>query len=96
MIRIRQAHMQLAPDLDQYFATSHHDDEAGVLQTYSFRRQLGLMHLLSGSPVIVTGERLTGAVALIGQNSDLVHQVSMLRPARQGDMAPDILVGSTR
>jgi hypothetical protein len=53
MNRIRQAYMQLAPDLDSYFVTSHHDDEAGVLQTYSFRRQLGVMHLLSGSPVIV-------------------------------------------
>src|SRR5215208_1353848 len=53
MNRIRQAYMQLAPDLAQYFITSHHDDEAGILQTYSFRRQLGVMHLLSGSPVIV-------------------------------------------
>ena len=32
----------------------------------------------------LTGERLTGAVALIGENSDLVHQVRMLRPAGRG------------
>ena len=51
MNRIRQAYMQLAPDLDPYFvppSSLRHDDEAGVLQTYSFRRQLGVMHLLSG------------------------------------------------
>ena len=30
----------------------------------------------------LTGERLTGSVALISENSDLVHQVGMLRPAR--------------
>jgi hypothetical protein len=53
MNRIRQAYMQLAADLEPYFVTSHHDDEAGILQTYSFRHQLGVLHLLSGSPVIV-------------------------------------------
>jgi hypothetical protein len=51
MNRLRQAYLQLEPELDPYFVTSHHDDEAGVLQTYSF--QVGLMHLFSGSPVIV-------------------------------------------
>jgi hypothetical protein len=53
MNRLRQAYLQLAPDLDPYFVTSHHDDEAGVLQTYGFRREVGVMHLLSGSPVII-------------------------------------------
>ena len=33
--------------------TSHHDDAPGMLQTYSFRSQVGLTHWLSGSPVIV-------------------------------------------
>jgi hypothetical protein len=42
----------------------------------------------------VTAERLTGAVTLICQNSDLVHQVRMLRPARRDDIGniPDMLV----
>ena len=67
MNRIRQAYLQLAPDLDPYFVTSHHDDEAGILQTYSFRRQLGAMHLLSGSPVIVgiIDALLCGVVAAV-------------------------------
>lgn len=53
MNRLRQAYLELAPDLDPYFVTSHHDDEFGVLQTYSFRSHVGVSHLLSGSPVIV-------------------------------------------
>ena len=53
MNRLRQAYLELAPELDPYFVTSHHDDEFGVLQTYSFRRHVGVSHLLSGSPVIV-------------------------------------------
>jgi hypothetical protein len=41
----------------------------------------------------LTGERLTGAVALISENSELVHQVGMLRPARRDDIGdiPDVL-----
>jgi hypothetical protein len=42
----------------------------------------------------VTGERLTGAAALIGENCDLVHEVRMLRPAGRDDIGniPDVLV----
>src|SRR5512132_940819 len=50
MNRLRHAYLELAPELDPYFVTSHHDDEPGVLQTYSFRASVGLSHLLSGSP----------------------------------------------
>jgi hypothetical protein len=53
MNRLRHAYLELAPELDPYFVTSHHDDEPGVLQTYSFRANVGLSHLLSGSPVII-------------------------------------------
>jgi hypothetical protein len=40
-------------DLEPYFVTSPHDDFPGILQTYSFRRRVGIIHLLSGSPFIV-------------------------------------------
>jgi hypothetical protein len=53
MNRLRHAYLELAPELDPYFVTSHHDDEPGVLQTYSFRANVGLSHWLSGSPVII-------------------------------------------
>jgi len=40
----------------------------------------------------LTGERLTGAVALISEKGELVHQVGMLRPARRDDIGdiPDV------
>jgi hypothetical protein len=53
MNRLRHAYVELAPDLAPYFVTGTHDDEPGMLVTYSFRRRIGLTHLLSGSPVIV-------------------------------------------
>ena len=42
----------------------------------------------------VTAEHSTGAVTLICQNRDLVHQVRMLRPARRDDIGniPDMVV----
>ncbi|MGW5580383.1 hypothetical protein [Micromonospora chokoriensis] len=53
MNRLRHAYVELVPDLDRYLVTGHHDDEASLLQTYSFRRRVGLTHLLAGSPVVV-------------------------------------------
>jgi uncharacterized membrane protein YeaQ/YmgE (transglycosylase-associated protein family) len=53
MNRLRHAYLELAPELEPYFVASHHDDQAGILQTYSFRRRVGLTHWLSGSPVLV-------------------------------------------
>jgi hypothetical protein len=53
MNRLRHAYLELAPDLGPYFVTSPHDDMLGILHTYSFRRDVGVIHLLSGSPVIV-------------------------------------------
>ncbi len=53
MNRLRRAYLELVPDLDRFLVTAYHDDEVGVLQTYSFRGRVGLTHLLSGSHVIV-------------------------------------------
>jgi hypothetical protein len=53
MNRLRHAYLELAPELEPYFVTAHHDDELGLLQTYSFRTNVGVTHLLSGSPVII-------------------------------------------
>jgi hypothetical protein len=53
MNRLRHAYLELAPELRPYFVTSQHDDELGVLRTYSFRTDVGVSHLLCGSPVIV-------------------------------------------
>jgi hypothetical protein len=53
MNRLRHAYLELAPELEPYFVTSHHDDAPGMLQTYSFRSRVGLTHWLSGWDVIV-------------------------------------------
>jgi hypothetical protein len=53
MNRLRHAYIDLEPELERYFVASHHDDPDGILQTYSYRCNVGVSHLFSGSPVIV-------------------------------------------
>lgn len=53
MNRLRHAYLELAPDLEPYFVTSHHDDEAGVLQTYDFADHLRPSRILAGAPLLV-------------------------------------------
>jgi hypothetical protein len=36
MNRLRHAYLELAPELEPYFVTAHHDDAAGVVRTLSF------------------------------------------------------------
>jgi uncharacterized membrane protein YeaQ/YmgE (transglycosylase-associated protein family) len=67
MNRLRHAYIELAPELEPYFVASHHDDEPGLMQTYSFRNRVGLTHWLSGSPVIVgiIDAVVTGALTVV-------------------------------
>ena len=67
MNRLRHAYLELAPELEPYFVASHHDDEPGMLKTYSFRRRVGPTHWLSGSPVIIgiINSVVTGVLAAV-------------------------------
>lgn len=53
MNRLRHAYIELAPEIEPYLVASKHDDQSGILMTYSFRRRVGLTHWMSGSHVVV-------------------------------------------
>jgi type IV secretory pathway TrbD component len=67
MNRLRNAYVEMVPGLERYLVTGYYDDEASVLQTYSFRRRVGATHLFAGSPVIVgiVNAVLGGVLAVI-------------------------------
>jgi type IV secretory pathway TrbD component len=67
MNRLRHAYLELAPNLDRFLVTGHHDDDAGLSQTYSYRRGLGVGHLLVGTPVTVAiiNSLISGVLAAI-------------------------------
>ena len=53
MNRLRHAYLDVAPDLEPYFITGHHDDFAGIMETRGPGPQLGWGQMVSGTPTIV-------------------------------------------
>ena len=53
MNRLRHAYLELAPELEPYFITPHHDDEASILQVYGANQTLRLIRIVAGTPTLV-------------------------------------------
>jgi hypothetical protein len=53
MNRLRHAYLELAPELEPYFVTGHHDDMAGLTQSYGLGYHAGLGRVLAATPNLV-------------------------------------------
>jgi hypothetical protein len=53
MNRLRHAYLELAPELQPYFTTGHHDDHIGIQQSYGLSYRLSLSRVLGGTPALV-------------------------------------------
>jgi hypothetical protein len=53
MNRLRHAYLELAPELEPYFTTAHHDDHAAILQTYGAGYRYSVGRVLGGTPALV-------------------------------------------
>ena len=53
MNRLRHAYLELAPELEPYFVTGHHDDPIGLLRTYGPDTRISPVRMLSGTPILV-------------------------------------------
>lgn len=53
MNRLRHAYLELAPELEPYFVTGHHDDLAGLTQSYGLGYHAGLGRVLAATPNLV-------------------------------------------
>jgi hypothetical protein len=53
MNRLRHAYLEMAPELEPYFVTSHHDDERGIMQNYGPWARVRPSRLLASTPVLV-------------------------------------------
>jgi hypothetical protein len=65
MNRIRHAYLEIAPELEPYFITGHHDDAAGVLVTSGMTR-LRIGYLLASTPFLVAVVDAIVAAGLAG------------------------------
>jgi hypothetical protein len=53
MNRLRHAYLELAPELQPYFTTGHHDDHAGIMQSYGLGYRLTISRILGGTPALI-------------------------------------------
>jgi hypothetical protein len=53
MNRLRHAYLELAPELEPYFVTPHHDDEASVMRVYGDNQPLRFSRIVAGTPILV-------------------------------------------
>ncbi|HEV8192630.1 MAG TPA: hypothetical protein VGP82_14285 [Ktedonobacterales bacterium] len=53
MNRLRHAYLELAPELEPYFVTEHHDDEASIMQSYGLNARLRVSRVVAGTPNLV-------------------------------------------
>ncbi len=76
MNRLRHAYLEIAPGLEPYLTTGHHDDERGLVTTYMLQRptQARLwLHFLVNTPTIVAtvdAALVTAIVVLLVQAAD--------------------------
>ncbi len=70
MNRLRHAYLELAPELEPYFVTAHHDDEASVMRSYGLNARLRLSRILAGTPTLVAAIN----VVVVGVLATLVAQ----------------------
>ncbi len=77
MNRLRHAYLEIAPELEPYFITEHHDDIAGFQQSYGLGYRFGLVSLLSGTAELVgiISALLSGVIAAL-----IANQLGMTEP----------------
>ena len=70
MNRLRHAYLELAPELEPYFVTAHHDDEASVMLSYGLNQRLRLSRFLAGTPNLVAAINVVVAGVLAALITD--------------------------
>ena len=53
MNRLRHAYLELAPELEPYFVTGHHDHMASLTQSYGLGSSFSLGRMIAGTPNLV-------------------------------------------
>jgi len=53
MNRLRHAYLEIAPELEPYFVTGHHDDPQGLYETYGPHTEMRFYRLLASTSMLV-------------------------------------------
>jgi len=93
MNRLRHAYLELAPELEPYFITGHHDDERGLLQSTNPDARPRLSRILYGTPMLVGVVTCVLAGVLLGLVAKTTGAPSGLSIALGGSAAAVLIVG---
>ena len=63
MNRLRHAYLEIAPEIEPYFVTGHHDDQQGLYETYGPRTELRFYRLLAWTDMSVLVGVIDAALA---------------------------------
>ena len=72
MNRLRHAYLELAPELEPFFVTGYHDDDAGLMRTYGLGAHFGPSHILAGAPNLVAAINVVVVGALAALIADML------------------------
>ena len=80
MNRLRHAYLDMAPELEPYFVTGHHDDPKGLHETYGPGTQLRFYRVIANTSMVigVIDAALAGAiVSLVARTQDAATELSL-------------------
>jgi hypothetical protein len=81
MNRLRHGYLELAPELERYFITSHHDDLPGIMRTFGMGPRFTFSRFLAGTPNLVAAINIVvfGVfVALVAQTLGASDQMVLI------------------
>ena len=99
MNRLRHAYLELAPELEPYFVTGHHDDDRGLFQTWGPGASLRFTRIVASTPMLVgvVTTVLAGVLAgLVAKVSGAGEAASIVIGAAITFLAIVVLVASAR
>jgi hypothetical protein len=69
MNRLRHAYLEIAPELEPYFVTGHHDDRQGLYETYGPGTEVRLIRQLASTSMLVgvIDAALAGVIGALSQ-----------------------------
>ena len=81
MNRLRHAYLEIAPELEPYFVTGHHDDQQGIYETYGPRTEMRIYRVLANTSTLVgvVDAALAGAFAgLVAKTAGAGPELSLV------------------
>ncbi len=99
MNRLRHAYLEIAPELEPYFVTGHHDDQRGIYESYGPGTEPRLYRVLASTSTVVgvINAALAGVIGgLVARSAGAGFRLSLLVGAVVTSMVGVLLIYAER